>query len=32
MGRVGDLLGVRSGGANTAQPTRIITVFTEAIQ
>ena len=32
MGRVGDLLGVRSGGPNTAQPTRIITVFTEAIQ
>jgi len=32
MGRVGDLLGVRSGGSNTAQPTRIITVFTEAIQ
>jgi hypothetical protein len=25
-------LGVRSGGPNTAQPTRIITVFTEAIQ
>ena len=29
MGRKGDLLG---GGSNTAQPTRIITVFTEAIQ
>lgn len=32
MGRVGDLLGVRSGGSLTAQPTRVITVFTEAIQ
>ena len=32
MARVGDLLGVRSGGSNTAQPTRIITVYTEAIQ
>ena len=32
MGRVGDLLGVRSGGANTAQPTRIITVYTDSIQ
>jgi len=27
-----DLLGVRSGGPNRAQPTRIITVLTEAIQ
>jgi len=32
MGRVGDLLGVRSGGSITAQPTRVITVYTEAIQ
>jgi len=32
MGRVGDLLGVRSGGALASQPTRVITVFTEAIQ
>jgi len=32
MSRSGDLLGVRSGGANKAQPTRIITVYTEAIQ
>jgi len=32
MGRTGDLLGVRSGGANTACPTVIKTVFTEAIQ
>ena len=32
MGRVGDLLGVRNGGTFTAQPTRVITVFTEAIQ
>ena len=32
MGRVGDLLGARSGGSLTAQPTRVITVFTEAIQ
>ncbi len=32
MGRTGDLLGGRSGGSLTAQPTRIITVFTEAIQ
>ena len=32
MARASDLLGVRSGGSMTAQPTRIITVFTDAIQ